>query len=494
MALFLVISLLAVAPVHAGAEGEREMLNLVTGFYCLHPHRNMPSDYQPQTYTSVSVEDYEGYPEETMHMIAAAVILPPNFKEDTGNSVGNNDIQQVIWHIVCTEPSDMERQYHLDTDCRKEYYAYVMEHYTEIIGHYQMTVWVADSEDFQDMLEAKRIVKHGIPSVEKKVLDKNDTDNLGDELVGWQDSADYDIGDSIPFQVTATLRDLDGFDAYYVEFVDTMQHLTFDPSTICITVDGSDKTEDFSVDYDAENKTLTVKCEDVLSLGAVNGSQIVVTYEAVLDEDAVIGREGNPNEVYLVYSRTSKEKGTSITDKVTVFTYQVTINKIAEDGEPLTGAAFELFKKNSEGQFVSLGAVGADKTDDGYVLTDDTRTTFQWKGIDDGTYKLVEVVTPAGYNTMDPVVFTITVTHDRVNENPLINSAVSDYPGFAGSNAYQANSVKAGKFEGDIINRAGVVLPDTGGMGTTAFYWMGYALLAGAAVLLASKTRRGTIQ
>ena len=39
-------------------------------------------------------------------------------------------------------------------------------------------------------------------------------------------------------------------------------------------------------------------------------------------------------------------------------------------------------------------------------------TKFEFKGIDDGDYKIVEVVTPKGYNTMAPIEFTVTAEHD----------------------------------------------------------------------------------
>ena len=45
-------------------------------------------------------------------------------------------------------------------------------------------------------------VKADVPSVEKKVKDTNDTTGV---TTDWQDSADYDIGDDVPFQLTATL-------------------------------------------------------------------------------------------------------------------------------------------------------------------------------------------------------------------------------------------------------------------------------------------------
>lgn len=45
-------------------------------------------------------------------------------------------------------------------------------------------------------------VKTDKPTLEKKVKDTNDSDGA---ITGWQDSADYDIGDTIPYQLTATM-------------------------------------------------------------------------------------------------------------------------------------------------------------------------------------------------------------------------------------------------------------------------------------------------
>lgn len=485
------------------AEGERDTISLISGFYCLHPHKETPNQYENKMYTSVSSQSYTGYSQTILDQIAATIILTQEFKDSTGTGIDTGDIQQVIWQIVCDDPVHVSNKTHLnDNDAairekRRAYYQYVLEHAAEVTGKYQMTIWVADDQTYQDILEAKRIEKHEVPSVEKKVMDTNDTNNTGDAATGWQDSADYDIGDSIPYQITATLRDLDDFTSYYLEFVDTMEHLTFKPDTICITIDGADKTADFAINFNEETKELRIKCENVkplLSDTDDNGSnQVVVYYEATLDEDAIIGHLGNPNEVYLIYSRStgSADKGITPTDKVTVFTYQVVINKIKEDNHPLTGAAFELLKKNSTGEFVSLGVVGASKVDDEYVIDDDSNTMFRWTGIDDGTYKLVEVVTPIGYNTIEPIEFEVAVTHDHHSEDPKIIKAVCDYEGFSASNASWYDQEIAGQFEANIVNRAGVLLPETGGMGTTVFYLIGCVFVIGAGAILTSRKRTG---
>ena len=44
--------------------------------------------------------------------------------------------------------------------------------------------------------------KSDVPESEKKVKDTNDTDGT---TTGWQDSADWDIGDKVPFQLKGTV-------------------------------------------------------------------------------------------------------------------------------------------------------------------------------------------------------------------------------------------------------------------------------------------------
>lgn len=67
------------------------------------------------------------------------------------------------------------------------------------------------------------------PEFQKRVKDVNDS--TGEES-GWQDSADYDIGDAVPFQLTASLApNVTDFRRYHVTFTDQMEEsLTFDES------------------------------------------------------------------------------------------------------------------------------------------------------------------------------------------------------------------------------------------------------------------------
>ena len=86
--------------------------------------------------------------------------------------------------------------------------------------------------------------KSDVPTVEKKVKDTNDSTG---ETSGWQDSADYDIDDSVPFQLKATLADnVSAYTTYKVVFHDTLSKgLTYN-NDAKVYIDGTE-TNGFTV-------------------------------------------------------------------------------------------------------------------------------------------------------------------------------------------------------------------------------------------------------
>lgn len=338
-------------------------------------------------------------------------------------------------------------------------------------------------------------VKTDIPTLQKKVKDKNDS--IGESATtGWQDSADYDIGDIIPYQLTATLGNVSNFDTYYVEFVDTMDHLTYRNITSVKVDDRILNAGDYTSSWDSTSKTLKVFIDNVKAYGATNGSKIIVEYTATLDDDAVIGSTGNPNEAHLVFSNNpnGQGKGQTKPDKNIVFTYKVVANKVDEHDQPLTGAAFALYKKlpavpdpkdgtsyfmegNDAYTLVKELNVGADRKE----VADKTQHTFEWKGIDDGEYMIKEIITPAGYNSIEPIKFKVEANHETLSDDPqlLELKGGDDFTG----------EVSTGALTTKIQNRMGSTLPGTGGIGTTIFYVVGGGLMVAAAVLLITKKR-----
>ena len=331
-------------------------------------------------------------------------------------------------------------------------------------------------------------VKTDIPTLEKKVKDINDS--VGVES-NWQDSADYDIGDIIPYKLTATLGKLDNYDKYYVKFVDTMEHLTYVDDSAIVEINTTILAPtQYKLTWDKTSKTLEIEITDVKALGAGNGSVITVKYNATLDDTAVIGSTGNPNEAHLVFSNNPNGEGHGETpkDKNIVFTYKVDANKVNPEGATLPGAAFELWKKVGS-NWVSKGVMNAKKNADGTYTIDNatTVTNFEWKGIDDGDYKLVEVVTPTGYNTMEPLLFTVTATHSENADNPVLNTLSGDTD-TGEVTAFTPNKTD-GSLTASVVNHRGTTLPGTGGIGTTIFYVIGGGLMAAAAILLITKKR-----
>ena len=346
--------------------------------------------------------------------------------------------------------------------------------------------------------------KSDVPEVEKKVKDTNETTG---ETTGWQDSADYDIGDSIPFQLKATLADnVSSYTTYKVVFHDTLSKgLTYNNDAKVYI--GGTETNGFTVTATVNadgTTTLTVSCDDVKALGAGNSSVITVEYTAKLNENAVLGSAGNPNKVYLEYSNNpnksesgeNHETGKTPEDTVIVFTYQTIINKVDSENKPLTGAAFKLEKliKGKDGAADTWTTVKE-------FTVDETATSFTFSGLDDGQYKLTETKTPAGYNTIDPIYFVIEATHDETADAPTLktlNAYLTDANGNKQTEMKDGESVNidlgtvdltAGSITTTVVNKSGSELPSTGGIGTTIFYVLGGVLVLAAVVLLVTKKR-----
>lgn len=327
-------------------------------------------------------------------------------------------------------------------------------------------------------------VKNNVPESYKKVKDTNDTTG---ETTNWQDSADWDIGDKVPFQLTGTVaEDYKEYKAaYQLVFHDTLsQGLTFDENSVKVYTNNSDTpiaADQYTVTYPAtDGHTFDVTIKDVKALdGTV--TKIRVEYEATLNEHAVIGSEGNPNKMYMDFSNNPNstqggEKGTTPEDKVIVFTYKAIVNKKDSAKNPLSGAEFTLYKKVN-GNYEPVTKV---------LSTENEGTTFTFTGLDDGEYKLEETKTPENYNTMDPIEFKIEATHDELKDDPKLNTLTGNK--LSGEVLFTTNPAE-GTLETDVINYKGSELPDTGGMGTTVLYAAGTLMILAAAAFLVMKKK-----
>ena len=327
-----------------------------------------------------------------------------------------------------------------------------------------------------------------VPKFDKKLKDTNDSTGI---TTGWQDSADYDIGDYIPFRLQGTVpADYASYSTYYYAFHDVEEAgLTFDPSSVKVYAgDEVTGTEIAAGKYTVvtnptDGCTFEIVFNDLKTVpGVTAGSTITVTYKSQLNGNAVLGEQGNVNKAKLEYSNNPHDNGKGETpwDNVIVFTYKVVVNKVDQSNVPLEGAQFTLTKKIKNG------------TDVVQIMTIDAgnKAQFTLSGLDDGIYTLTETVTPAHYNTIDPITFTVTAEHTIAWEAESRDSILTSLSGnkVIGEITFTVNKAD-GSLTTNVVNKIGTTLPGTGGIGTTIFYVIGGGLMVAAVVLLITKKR-----
>ena len=304
-----------------------------------------------------------------------------------------------------------------------------------------------------------------------KTVQEDSTGNYGEKN-------DADIGQTVNFKSTITAQA--GAENYV--FHDAMSAgLTYTGVT-GITLNGT--TVDAS-DYTVVTEGLTDGCTfevrftqafcDTLKAN----DQIVISYTATLNENAVIAGEGNPNTSKVSYGDSSNTKYTPDSQTKT-YTWDVDVFKYTMNGETetaLAGATFTLSKNTDGSNPITLISKGnnvyrvAKTGETGTVpeITTDATGKFTIAGLDADTYYLTETAAPAGYNKLAGPVTVV------IGENGVVNGTTEAPQG--------VDEVK-------VLNQTGTELPSTGGIGTTIFYVVGGVLVVGAVALLIVRRRR----
>lgn len=336
--------------------------------------------------------------------------------------------------------------------------------------------------------------KSDVPSFEKKLKDKNDTEGT---TTDWQDSADYDFGDEVPFKLEGTVAsNYADYTKYYFAFHDVEETgLTFNKDSVKVYVDDTEITTGYQLVTDGltDGCTFEVKFADLKTIGAVKaGSKIRVEYTSTLNENANLGQQGNVNKAKLQFSNNPNDSqngengptGNTPWDNVIVFTYKVVVNKVNKDQQPLEGAAFKLEKKQSNGTYQTVKDFASDVTDS------NKPTSFEFKGLDDGEYKLSETKTPAGYNTIQPITFTVTADHTLIWNGENRDTVLTKLSGSKDSGEITFTpDASAGSLTANVVNKPGSSLPETGGMGTIVLYVAGAALVVAAGAYFTLKKK-----
>lgn len=360
--------------------------------------------------------------------------------------------------------------------------------------------------------------KTSVPTLEKKVQE-NQKSISGEYGNGFNDVADYNIGDKVPFHLIGSVPDMSQYTTYVYKFTDTLDKGFDAPADVKVylsddkVVDDKDTdvTKDFTVSQvttsEDSAKSFTVSTNNLKTVnngGIAKGQYIIVDYTAKLNASAEIGLPGNVNTAKLTYSNKPDQSGqgenqpTGETpeDKVIVFTYKLDTTKVDSDADTtkLQGAEFKLRNANNQYAVVDSNnkVTSWSATEEGgSTLTSDDNGLFSVTGLDDGTYTLKEIKAPAGYNlpAKDFEVKISAITANGQNWAGTATDALTKIAvtvdGTAGT-----GDVQTGTAAIVIKNTKGSSLPSTGGMGTTILYAAGAAIVLVAAFGIAFAVRR----
>ena len=363
-------------------------------------------------------------------------------------------------------------------------------------------------------------VKSDVPAVEKKVQEnaKNvnpsgtDTDDRIPSYnvpAKYNDVADYNIGDKVPFQLIGTLpSNYADYTTYKYIFHDTLSKgLTYNDDAKVYVLNGTTKTEITDTNLrkvESSGNALTVTFDNLKDVtGVTKDSKIIVDYTATLNEAAEIGLPGNPNEVYLEFSNNPNNGGNGETgetpkDKVIVFTYELDVTKIDANQKEtkLKDAEFKLHNKENQWVVVDKNNMVKEWTSDesqASTLKSGDDGLFKVIGLDDGVYYLKETKAPQHYNLLSNEI-KLTITATTSNGQTWKSGEPGDALTVLSINVGDATESATGERDKGIVsmnveNSKGSTLPTTGGMGTTIFYVVGSILVLGAAILLITKKR-----
>lgn len=304
------------------------------------------------------------------------------------------------------------------------------------------------------------------------------------DTVAVGDTISYELKTTVPAYTKAYFAD---GKAPVFKIKDTMTAgLTFKRDTLKVTVDGVDYSDAIDV-TEAEGSVEVAFPRNLLTLSTVQGKNVVVTFDAEVNDKATMGTTANEAKASIEFNKTVDTVETKESDVADAYSFGVEVTQFTKEagdaaGTALKDAEFTLYKDAACAE-----AVGTATTDENGKL--------QFNLIDAGDYWLKEVKSPSGYTLLTkPVKISLVPELDADNKvlsGSLAKVLVNDTE-VTGTDTGAFDTfvdATAGVVHVGIENHKGFTLPATGGAGIYLLVTFG---LAGAMTLtvVAMKKRK----
>lgn len=381
------------------------------------------------------------------------------FIENLRNEIVTEKVEPTM---TVTVPEDVTDSYTLDVP----FGWYIVDEVTQVEGtHSAASLCMVNTANPNVEID----IKSDYPMIIKQIREDNNRSNIGQNNDGWNDVADFEIGQTVPFRLGTFVPNINGYKTYYFAIHDRMDEaLTFNEDSVVVKLGNFTLEKD--VDYTVvttgipEDETFQIQFKDLkatvnkyyYSAEPVSESEetekeygqfIEVNYNATLNDKAQLdtGRPGFENDVKLEFSNNPDSDGTGQTgetpwDTVVCFTFRMDGIKVNDQSErPLQGAKFKLYADEEctkevkvktgieEGSYV---VISRDEDEDkpmphneneGVEIISNENGIFNIIGLDSQTYYLKEIKAPAGYRLLkDPIKIDIKATYDDENRDSYI--------------------------------------------------------------------------
>ena len=398
-----------------------------------------------------------------------------------------------------------------------------------------------------------------------KKVREHQKDNAANE---YSDTVSASIGDTVDYRIVSRLPKISSEATYLTKYIyvdtlsdgqDYQNDLSIGFYAASETASATDaelaapkvtfvKDQDYTVTLDETKKVITVAMTDAglkkinegaagssnTTDGGSNGdySYMVVSYSAVLNEDAILGDAGNYNDVKLQYSRTNENYFETLEDKTIIYAFGLDVKKTHQGSKTFDAAKvqFTLYNENTNEKENGYYVTAKPTADAGHYIvtgqaakagekptTDKDNTIFSpnsdgklyIEGLEADTYALTEIKTSDGYSLLkDAIKIEITSKEKIIDPTTLgyegndqkgntVGNVVTtviekDVTGKESSSAVvngkKASMEQDGSVTGitsenaevvlEIVNTQGFNLPKTGGSGVWLLTILG--ILAGA--------------